>query len=81
MKIEEIRERYKGEWVLIKFGSMADLTEDLYVIEGEVVAHARSWKEIKRAEAQVGSGNYTVEFMGETPPEDEDFDKDTVIIL
>ena len=80
MKMEEIRERYKGEWVLIKFGSLADLTEDLYVIEGEVVAHARTWKDIKRAEAQASRpGNYTVEYMGENPP--DDLDEDIVIVL
>jgi hypothetical protein len=71
MKMAEIREQYKGEWVLIKFGSMADLTEELEVIEGEVVAHALSRDEIYRVERQVGPGNYALEFLGDFP-EDED---------
>ena len=66
----EIRERYEGEWVLIKFGSMADLTEELEVIEGEVVAHAPSCDEIYRIERHLGPGNYTLEFLGDFP-EDE----------
>ncbi len=84
MKKEEMRERYKGEWVLISFGSLADLTEDLYVIQGEVVAHARTWREIKHAERKAPPANYTVEYMGEfdgdSPPVD-DIDKDFEIIL
>jgi hypothetical protein len=67
MKMAEIREQYKGEWVLIKFGSMADLTEELEVIEGEVVAHALSRDEIYRVERQVGPGNYALEFLGDFP--------------
>jgi hypothetical protein len=70
MKIAEIREQYAGEWVLIKFGSMADLDENLAVIDGEVVAHALNREDIDRAEEQAGPGNYAVEFLGEFP-EDE----------
>lgn len=80
MKMAEIRERYQGEWVLIKFGSMADLDENLEVINGEVVAHARTWKEIDRSRKQVGPGSYTMEFLGETP-EFEDIDEDTGFVL
>jgi hypothetical protein len=54
MRMAEIREQYKGEWVLIKFGSMADLNEDLEVITGEVVAHAPSRDEVYRVEKQLG---------------------------
>jgi hypothetical protein len=71
MKMAEIREQYKGEWVLIKFGSMADLTEDLEVINGEVVAYAPSRDEVYRVEKQLGPGNYALEFLGDFP-EDED---------
>ena len=70
MKMAEIREQYEGEWVLIKFGSMADLTEELEVIEGEVVAHAPSRDEIYRIERHLGPGNYTLEFLDDFP-EDE----------
>jgi hypothetical protein len=80
MKMLEIREQYKGEWVLIRFGSMADLDENLEVINGEVVAHARSWKEIDRYREQAGPGNYTVEFLGKDP-KFEDLDADTEVIL
>jgi hypothetical protein len=65
MKMAEIREQYRGEWVLIKFGSMADLDENLEVIDGEVVAHALNREDIDRAEEHAGPGNYAVEFLGE----------------
>jgi hypothetical protein len=71
MKMAEIRERYTAEWVLIKFGSMTDLTEELEVIEGEVVAHAHTRDEIYRVEKQLGPENYALEFLGDFP-EDED---------
>jgi hypothetical protein len=80
MKMAEIREQYEGEWVLIKFGSIADLTDDLNVIDGTVVAHARTWKEINLQREQVGPGNYTVEFLGETP-KFEGIDEDTEFAL
>jgi hypothetical protein len=70
MKMAEIREQYKGEWVLIRFGSVADLDENLEVINGEVVAHSLNREDIDRAEEQAGPGNYAVEFLGEFP-EDE----------
>jgi hypothetical protein len=34
MRMAEVRKQYQGEWVLIKFESMADLTDDLSVIDG-----------------------------------------------
>jgi hypothetical protein len=80
MKMAEIRERYAGEWVLIKFSSMVDLDDNLGVIDGEVVAHARTWKEINRCREQLGPGNYTVEFLGETP-EFEGIDEDSEFVL
>jgi hypothetical protein len=80
MKMAEIRERYEGEWVLIKFGSMADLTDDLNVIAGTVVAHARTWKEINLRREQAGPGSYNVEYLGETP-EFEGLDEDTEFAL
>jgi hypothetical protein len=70
MTMAEIREQYKGEWVLIKFESMADLTEELEVIEGEIIAHAPSHDEIYHVEKQLGPGNYALEFLGDFP-EDE----------
>jgi hypothetical protein len=67
MKMSEIREQYKGEWVLIKFGSMADLDENLEVINGEVVAHAHTREEIESCREQLGPGNYAWEFYGDIP--------------
>jgi hypothetical protein len=70
MEMAQIREQYEGEWVLIKFGSMADLDENLAVIEGEVVAHSPNREDIDRAEALAGPGNYAVEFLGEFPDDE-----------
>jgi hypothetical protein len=81
MNMAEIRERYQGEWVLIRFGSLADLDENLAVIEGEVVAHAPTREEVERAEEQAGPGNYAVEFMGEISPEDAALGEDIGFML
>ena len=81
MKMKEIHQRYQGEWVLIKFGSMADLDEHLEVIDGEVLAHAPTKEQINRAEAQAGPGNYAVEFLGEISPEDAALGEDIGFIL
>jgi hypothetical protein len=67
MTMAEIREQYKGEWVLIRFGSMADLDENLEVIDGEVVAHAPTREELERCKKQLGPGNYAWEYFGDIP--------------
>ncbi|HOP59819.1 MAG TPA: hypothetical protein PKZ60_00205 [Candidatus Saccharicenans sp.] len=45
MKIEEIRKRYWGEWVLIEYSKLDDSSN---VLEGEVIAHSSNKEEVYR---------------------------------
>ena len=73
MRIEEIRERYKGEWVLIEY---TELDEELNVIEGEVIAHSPDREEIDRAMQRLPWKSVAIEYFGEIPEQE-----DLVVIL
>lgn len=65
MTLAEIVQRYKGEWVLIEYRS---LDRNLEVVEGDVIAHARSKEEIYGLLLTVGRGkNTAIEYCGEWP--------------
>lgn len=64
MKMDEIRERYEGEWVLIEY---TELEEDLTVKEGEVLAHAPSREEIYRELLKTKGKDVVIEYLGEVP--------------
>jgi hypothetical protein len=67
MKMEEIQNRYQGEWVLIEYTA---LDEDLNVIEGEVIAHSPDQDEIYRQILNTQGKDIAIEYFGEVP---EDF--------
>ena len=59
----EIKRRYAGQWVLIKFGQ---LDRNLEVIDGEVVAYATTKEEIYKRQLEAGAGTkLAVEYCGE----------------
>ncbi|GIX46096.1 MAG: hypothetical protein KatS3mg131_0307 [Candidatus Tectimicrobiota bacterium] len=66
MKMEEIRKRYKGEWVLIAF---TELDAELQVVEGEVIAHAKDRDAIYKAQAKMQDKQLAIEYLGEIPEE------------
>lgn len=64
MKMAEIAEEYKDEWVLIEY---SELDEQLRVQEGTVLAHSPSKDEIYRLLAQTKGRQVAVEYTGEFP--------------
>lgn len=68
VKMKEIQKRYKGEWVLIAYTKLDD---ELQVVEGEVIAHAKDREEIYTAQRQMQNKQLAIEYLGELPEEDE----------
>ncbi|MGD0948533.1 MAG: hypothetical protein ABSA52_13995 [Candidatus Binatia bacterium] len=65
MTLAEIRERYKGKWVLIAYHQ---LDENLEVVEGDVIADAGSKEDIYGKLLTVGRGkNTAIRYCGEWP--------------
>lgn len=66
MTIEEIRERYAGEWVLIEF---VELDEDMQIVRGRVLAHSLNDEEIfqKFLELRHQKRPVAIEFLGQVP--------------
>ena len=73
MRIEEIRQLYRDEWVLIEYSKLDD---DLNVIEGEVIAHSPNKEEIYQAQIEVQGRSLAIEYLGEIPEQD-----DLVVVL
>ena len=66
MTLEEIRQQYPDEWVLIEF---TELDEELKVIEGEVIAHSSNKEEIYQKLLELENEQVAIEFTGEVPEE------------
>ena len=64
MRIEMMRKKYKGEWVLIEY---SEVDEVLNVIEGEVVAHSPNKEEIYKLQLKVPDKQLSIEYMGKVP--------------
>lgn len=62
MKLEEIKQQYPDEWVLIEFTKLDD---DLCVIDGNVIAHSPSRRIIETKLATLRNERIAVEFTGE----------------
>ncbi|MCX7855010.1 MAG: hypothetical protein N2556_03380 [Anaerolineae bacterium] len=73
LTMEEIRERYAGEWVLIE---CVELDEDLQVVRGRVLAHSSSDEEIfqKLREWRDQEMPIALEYLGQIP-------EDVVVIV
>lgn len=68
MKMEEIRKRYRGEWVLIEYTKLDD---ELNVIEGVVVAHSKDREEVYKAQMEMKGKKLAIEYLGEIPEEED----------
>jgi len=73
MKMEEIRKRYQGEWVLIEY---TELDEDLNVLKGEVIAHSPNKEEIYQAQMRLQGKSLAIEYLGKIPEQE-----DLVVVL
>lgn len=62
MTLEEIKQQYPNQWVLIEFTRLDD---DLIVVDGKVIAHSPSRIEIDRKLATLRNERIAVEFTGE----------------
>lgn len=64
MTLAEIRDRYKGKWVLIEY---RELDRDLEVVDGDVVAVADSKEQIYAKQLTIEGKNLAIEYCGEWP--------------
>jgi hypothetical protein len=67
LSLEEIREQYPDQWVLIE---LSKPNKDPDVVRGKVVATAPSRSEIYRKLLRADVHSFAIEYTGE-PPEDE----------
>jgi len=68
MKMEEIRKRYRGKWVLIEY---SELDDELNVIEGTVVAYSKDREEVYKAQMRMKGKKLAIEYLGELPEEED----------
>ena len=64
MKMEEIKKKYDGEWVLIEYTKLSD---DLSVIEGEVIAHSFDKDFNYKEQLRYKNKNLAIEYFGIVP--------------
>jgi hypothetical protein len=64
MRLNEIRKRYRNEWVLVEFSK---LDKDLRVKDGKVIAHASNKDDIYKALLHTRGKNVAVEYCGKIP--------------
>ncbi len=64
MSMQEIRDRFAGEWVLIGY---EDLDDDLNVLGGEVLAHSVHRDEIYQRLLSLKEKRIAIEYLGEIP--------------
>lgn len=62
MTLEEIKQQYPNQWVLIEFTKLDD---ELNVVDGRVLAHSPSRDEIEKELATLRNERIAVEFTGE----------------
>ncbi len=64
LTFQQIRERYAGEWLLIKDPQLDD---GLAVVAGEVLAHSASRDEVYRQLARAQGQRVSLEYAGKIP--------------
>jgi hypothetical protein len=67
MTLDEIRQRYPNQWVLIEFSSLDD---ELRVTDGTVVAHSASREEIDNQLMTMRKERIAVEYTGDCDTEE-----------
>ncbi|MEX2138700.1 MAG: hypothetical protein WD894_05525 [Pirellulales bacterium] len=70
MTLDEIKQQYPDQWVLIELGSLDD---ELRVIDGTVVAHSPSREEIDKRLMATSKERIAVEFTGERDTDESYF--------
>ena len=67
MRIEEIRQQFKDEFVLIEV-TKTDESDDTEILEGNVLAHSQDREEILALMVESPAKYVTVEWCGEIDP-------------
>ena len=62
MNLEQIQRAYPDRWVIIEFTKLDD---ELKVVEGKVIAHARDRLDIEKKLARLRNKKLAVEFTGD----------------
>jgi len=66
MKFEEIKKKFKGEWVVIEY---TQLDETLVPLEGEIVAHSPLRDVIYKEQLRYKGKQLAIEYLGDIPEE------------
>ncbi|HEX30856.1 TPA: hypothetical protein ENG04_12325 [Candidatus Poribacteria bacterium] len=64
MRWEQIREEFKGEWVLIE---CVKVNDEFQVVEGKVLYHNADKDKVYRKLLELRPKEYTIEYVGEVP--------------
>jgi hypothetical protein len=64
MRLDEIKKKYRNEWVLVEFSK---LHKDLRVKDGKVIAHAPNKEDIYKALLHTRGKNVAIEYCGKIP--------------
>jgi hypothetical protein len=64
LTLEQIHQRYDGEWVLIAY---TELDDDLKPVMGEVLAHSSDRDQVYRAVSQGNGRDLAIECFVKTP--------------
>jgi hypothetical protein len=64
LTIEQMRERYQNEWLLVAF---TELDDDFNVLTGEVIAHSHDRDDIYEAFDRRDGKSVAVEYTGQIP--------------
>lgn len=64
MRLNEIKKKYRDEWVLIEY---SELGADLQVKSGKILAHASNKEEIYQALLGTKGKNVAIEYCGKLP--------------
>jgi hypothetical protein len=64
LSLEEMQQRYDGEWLLIIHAAVDKNSE---ILSGEILAHSRNVDEIYEALALAQGVEASIEYMGQVP--------------
>jgi hypothetical protein len=64
LSLEEIKDRYSGEWLLISY---TELDDQMNVVSGQVLAHSTDRDEIYRQLLSTKGKSVAVEYAGAIP--------------
>ena len=64
MQLNEIKKKYRDEWVLIEYSK---ISANLEVKEGKVLAHAANKEDIYKALLGTKGKNVAIEYCGQVP--------------